>query len=397
MTKEEKLAPKTIRIALILFLLVLVSGNFNAYAELIKLKGIEISGGVTESITYNSNPGYSSVSEQGHDFANLMNFDFNLGVPFGSLHSYNFNSTADWYQYFDNKKYNQFNFGLVQSVDLIFNRAALNLHQSLVHTSIPTTRENVVISNGILKKDVNAFGYAFKADLGKLKAETGCDFEIYRAYEQYKVMDSNNITPYVEGGFEITPVLDGFTRYTYMRTQNISSVENNSNQHKIVGGLRGELSKYLVGEVNAGYSAMIFNDKNASLDNQNYYGLTFNSSLTNRLSNHTTQMLALAYEPQTSYNVGNFYKTLLLTYTATHKLNRFINLSGLFEYENAMESSGLYMNEKINYLRAGGGFDYIIAKNLSLRADYKYGDKNSNRNGKGWKQHIVTAGLNYRF
>ena len=371
---------------------------FTAYAELMNLRGVEVSGDVGESISYNSNPGYSSTTEEGHDFANLMNFDLNVGVPFNNLHRYTINTWTNWYQYFNNQKYSQVNLRLAQAVDLIFNKAAFNLHHSYEHSSIPTIEEAGIISNGILKKDVNKFGFAMSNDLGKMKTETGFDMEIYRANDLYTPLDRNTYAPYVDLAYELTPVLDGYTRYTYQRADRLASIMNDSNQHDIVAGLRGEISKYLVGQVGAGFTAMVFDQKgDSSIQNDNYYGLNFNGSLTNRLTKYTSQKIAASYGPELGYNVGNFYKNFNVTYTLTHKLNRWITVSGLVEYENMLDSSGQNVNEDIDLFGYGAHVDWLLAKDLSWRSDFKYGEKDSNQAGNSYKQVIVQSGLFYTF
>ncbi len=375
----------------------LIFGNFSAYAEVRILKGIKISGDIGDSAYFNSNPGFAPISQQGKDWGNLTNLNLNLAVPFKELHRYSISTSSNWVQYFEKQKYTQFNTRLAQSLDFVFNNAALNLHHTFEDSSDPSIKDSVFISNGILKKNVNDLGGALKANLGKLKAEGGCNVEMYRTNDLYKTLERNTYTPYLEGAFEITPLLDGYTRYTYERTERRDHSMDNSDAHAIAVGLRGELSRYLVGEIYGGYSIMNFDQKFVGSDTSGYSGAIFGGSLANRLFKNTSQKIVFSYEPEVGYNVGNYYKSYTVSYMATHKLNRFMNLNGLFEYENSRESGGSEFKEKIDSFRAGAGVDYLIAKNTSLRADYRYWEKDSSRHGKSYKQHTVTAGLNYTF
>ncbi|MEI8349005.1 MAG: outer membrane beta-barrel protein [Candidatus Omnitrophota bacterium] len=352
---------------------------------------------VSEGMLYNSNPGYADVGAREHDWANQMSAGLSLEVPFGQIHKYTLNSNTTWIKYFTNHKFNQVNNNLTHSVDFTFNRWALNIHQNFDASSVPDTNEMPIVSKELLRKRINAPGFAVRGDLGKLKLSGGFDYQDYDTNDEYKILQRKTYTPYLEGAMQITPLLDGFMRYTYTRTIRAENVLNNSHGNDVKVGLRGNLTPYLTGEVGIGYDWTDFSQSGTTGDQSNYHGLVYSGGLTNRLSKHTTQKISFSLEPEQGYSDANYYKCWTTEYMLSHTLNTKVDVNASVGYILSNESGHAYDMEKSNIWQFGTGFNYHLAKNSDLVVGYNFSDKSSNRPGKNYKQHALSTSVNYRF
>jgi hypothetical protein len=367
-----------------------------AYAEIMQ-KPAKVNIAVNEGILYNSNPGYASTPNRDHDWANQMGASLSIELPFGEIHKYSFNSNTSWVKYFSLRKFNQVNNNISHAVDFTFNRWMLNIHQNFDSTAEPNENEVGIPSNTLLRKRVNVPGFAIRGDLGKLKLSTGFDYTDYNTNDDYKMLARKVYTPYIESAFAITPLLDGYARYTYSRTIRKHHDLSSSYGNDVKVGLRGELTRYLAGEIGVGYDWLTFDSNPTSGDTSDYSGITYSGSLSNRLSKLTTQTLSLSLNPEQGYNVGNYYTYYITGYKINHTLNNRIDVNASVTYTDTHESGGDYFKEKAHIWQYGGGFNYKIAKQASLSLDYSYGDKVSNKHGKGYKQQSVSTRINYTF
>jgi hypothetical protein len=353
---------------------------------------------VSEGVMYNTNPGYADEIGREHDWANVLGATLSIELPFGEIHKYTLNTNTSWVRYYSLHKFNQINNNISHSVDLTFNRWVLNIHQNFDATSEPTTRETVIPSgNTLLRKRVNVPGFAIRGDLGKLKLSGGFDYEDYVANDEYNMLSRTSYTPYIEAAMEITPLLDGFSRYTYDRTIRKKTILNNSHSNEVQAGLRGDLTRYLTGEISAGYAWVDFTQTGNIQDDSEYHGVVYGGSLTNRLSKLTTQKLTFSLTPEQGYGVGNYYKSYTTQYTIDHTLNAKVDVNASAAYTYDKESGTSYAKEKAQIWQYAGGLKYHLAKNSDISLAYVYADKSSNRHGKDYKQQGVTTSIDYKF
>jgi opacity protein-like surface antigen len=394
----KKVHKFTFKHAIILSLSIcMVFVSYTVYPEAFRFKPLKISAAIIESIAYNSNVGYGDKGNEFSDWANKLAGKLSIELPFGNIHRYSLDVRSSWLKYFNENDFDQFNNVLTHYVDLIFNKWSVNIHHTLDASSEPRIDEMPYLEKGLLEKFANYPGIAIKGDLGKLKLSGGFDYQNYRTNKKYKLLERDAYIGYIDTAFELMPALDGFVRATYTRTNRKSSLMNDSNGYDLRGGLRGQISPYLDGEIGVGYAIMDFDAKKNS-NTSDYNNMVLSASVTNRISELTTQQASFSISPEQGYDPDtNYYKQYLAAYTITHRLNRMMNLNGLFEYLNIMESGGTHFKEKADIFRYGGGLSCAIAKNLSLVADYAYSHKKSNRHGKGYSQHIVTTGVRYDF
>ena len=372
------------------------------------IKPFKGSAAITEGIYYNSNPGYADVGNRTPSWGNKLGFDLGLELPFGELHKYSLNSHTEWKKYFDDEadEWDAVNTRVSHSLDFTFNKWSLNIHQNFQYSDEPDTAELPVLGRDLLQKTVNVPGFAIRGDLGKMKLATGFDYTNYRTNDAYRILERDVYAPWLEVGVQFTPLLDGFMRYTFTNIDRVTNEMNDSKGYDVKGGLRGELTPYLVGEIAVGYAYVDYDNTNppgsptyGGGDSSDYSGLVYSGSVTNRLSKLTTQTLSFSLAPEPGYNVGNYYTTYTAGYDITHQLNDKLTIGGLFEYIRSQESGGApRFKEDSDIWVLGSSFNYKLAKNLSLSAEYKYTEKESEvKRGKDYKQHAASVGLRYAF
>jgi len=352
---------------------------------------------VSEGPYYNSNPGYADKGNHDPSWGNKLTANLGIEVPFGSVHRYTLNSSSQWLKNFEYNKFNQVNNSIAQALDLVFNKWTLNVHYNFEDSSDPTSLEMAVVSQSLLRKKVNYPGIYAEGDLGKMKLRVGYDYQDYATNEAYDVLEYQSYTPFIDLAVKMTPLWDAFMRYTYTRTDRNSNEMNGSDDNDIKVGARGDLTPYLAGEVGVGYSDVSFDDTVTGGDDSDFSGVVYSGSLSNRISQLTTQQLSFSLSPEQGYNVGNYYTCYDTKYTITHQLNSKINIDFLTEYLTNLESGTSYDKENSKIWIYGAGFSYALAKNLNLGLDYKYSDKDSKRAGKSYVVHETSLGLNYTF
>ncbi|NQT22154.1 MAG: outer membrane beta-barrel protein [Candidatus Omnitrophica bacterium] len=389
------------KVSFLLALALILSMSFSYAANLdIHIKPFKFDLGLQDKVVYNDNVGYATNANSKSSWGNQIAAYLNVELPFGEIHNFTSNSRTDWLMYFVHNEYNQVNSNIANNLDLVFNNWSLNVHDNVDIGSEPTTRELNTITGSLLVKYVNSLGFAAQGDLGKLKLSTGFDWLTYHCNKTYELMERDAYSVFVDGAFAFTPIIDGFVHGTYARTQRPSINMNNSNQGTLSGGVRGELTPYLVGELGAGYGYTGFDKKEQATDTSDYSGVVTQCSLTNRVFKHTTQKAYFEIAPEQGYNVGNFYRTILARYNLTHQLNRKVFLGGLFEYLNSRESNGgeaWHYREVSNIWKAGANVSWAILKDLNFVAGYTYTQKASSRHGKSYRQQAVTMGARYQF
>ncbi|NQT32779.1 MAG: outer membrane beta-barrel protein, partial [Candidatus Omnitrophica bacterium] len=322
-----------LKIAILFIIISMVIGSDAAFADF-RIKPFNISLGVTESLGYSSNPGYSNKKCYNNSFYNKMQADLGVELPFGKMHRYSWNSSSDWLYNFQHSEYTTLNNRFSQSVDLVFNKWTLNIHQNLTQGQDPTVRERTVITtNSLLKRLSNNVGFVVRGDLGKLKLATGFDYLGYSANKVYNTLDRDEFSYFLEGGVELTPRITAFVRGAGEHTNRRSSNFNNNTGWSIVGGARGDITPYLVGEVSAGGAWRDYKKGANNQDSTDYAGLLCNVALTNRLSTNTTQRLSYSFSPEPGYD-SNFYRSSLLQYGVNHRLNSRITLNATVDWEN---------------------------------------------------------------
>ncbi len=384
-----------------------------AHAEFM-IRPFKGSASITESIYYDSNPGRADFKgNRDASMGNRLGLDLALELPFGELHKYSFNSSTAWSKYFSNdaEGYDNVSSKLSHSLDLVFNKWSLNIHHNFDATDEPEGAELSAVDNnrGVFRKEVQYPGFVVRGDLGKLKLALGGDYQNYRTNSRYDELERDVYSGFIEAGAQITPLLDGFFRYTYTDIERLDPMYNSSQGHDLRLGMRGELTPYLAGEVAAGYAMVYFEDTNPFTpgftgwgDSSDYEGVVFSGSLTNRLSRLTTQKFSFSYEPEVGYNVGNYYSTFIGMYNIDHQLNDKINLHGLAQYIYSKESGGVprFKEDYSEVLQFGGGIAYAVGKNIDLIADYTYTEKDSEARAataKDYIQHEASVGARYTF
>jgi uncharacterized protein (PEP-CTERM system associated) len=165
----------------------------------------------------------------------------------------------------------------------------------------------------------------------------------------------------------------------------------------VQAGLRGDLTRYLTGEISAGYAWVDFTQTGNIQDDSEYHGVVYGGSLTNRLSKLTTQKLTFSLTPEQGYGVGNYYKSYTTQYTIDHTLNAKVDVNASAAYTYDKESGTSYAKEKAQIWQYAGGLKYHLAKNSDISLAYVYADKSSNRHGKDYKQQGVTTSIDYKF
>lgn len=366
----------------------------------VKIDPINGSFSVSEGFTYNSNVAYADKGYEDSACGNILTANAALELPFGEMHKYALQSQTSWEKYFShNDDYSHVNTNLAHSLDFVFNKWMLNVHHSFVLSGDPDSVEAVVVGRKVFKKKVNYPGFAIKGDLGKMKVGTGFDYQDYKTNEDYEGLERESYATYVESGFAVTSLIDTFMRYTYTRTNKKSETASDSDGNDLRLGLRGQLTPYVVGEFGIGYSWINFEHKSTSADESDYNGIVYSAALTNRFSELTTNKLSFSYTPEQGYDSGNYFKTYLVGYNISHKLNSKINLEGLAEYVHSQESGeGRYRQKNANVWKWGAGLDYAFGKNINFGIDYNFITKDSSKiHGGDYDQHSTTVKVTYNF
>lgn len=374
----------------------LMSGNAEASDEgFFIVKPFKGSATLREGATYNTNIGRADKHNKSSDWGNVLGGGVTLLVPIAELHSYSFNIDTAWTRYFsDSDDFSHTNTVLNQSVDVVFNNWAANIHHSFDLSSDPTTSELAVVENDLLKRKVHRVGGTLFHDFNKMKLTGGVDFEVYRTNTEYDMLERDAYTAYVDTEFPVTAFFGLFARYSFANLDRKFDILNGGNQHTALGGIRGNITKYLVGNAGVGFAYTDYKN-NTDTDSKQYRNVVYSGSLTNRISNLTTQSVQFSLNPDPGYSVGNYFTTFDTCYNIMHRLNSKINLNGTAEHMYGKESGNSHFKEKYNIFLCGAGLSYSFAKNLSLGTGYNFSHRNSNRHGKDYTQHAVTAQLSY--
>ncbi|MFH1664975.1 MAG: outer membrane beta-barrel protein [Candidatus Omnitrophota bacterium] len=388
---------KVLKASIILIFAFMMACTSNAYASF-NASPFEIDLQVREGVSYNSNPAYDIRSREKSSWGSKLGETVTIQLPFGGTHRYTLLNNTDWTYYFNNNAFSHVNSNTVQSLDLIFSKWSFNLHQGFNISSTPTTEQLGIVESDLFKSVSPSAGIAATGDLGKLTLRTGFDYS-YKSYNQdYDLLDQDSYIAFADAGFEVMPVLDVFTRYTADMTKRRKDTMNDSFGNSIIGGVRGDITPYLVGEVGAGYSWYDFKKTDTAPDESDYSNMIYSGSLTNRLSRLTTQKVTFSLSPQQGYTQGHdYYKSYVTKYTITHELNDRINLNGIAAYINNAEGGAAETKEKSEIYQIGGGIKYFIAKYATLGISYDFAYKDSNLHGKDYRQHEAVVQLIHNF
>lgn len=368
----------------------------------INIKPFKITGQIREGILYNSNPGTATNSRQESDWANRLGGTINLELPFGEIHKYSVMYDTNWRKYFNHDEFSSYDNNVNQNLDLSFNKWKVNLHQSFTSGETANSIIDWAAQRGTtqkrLRRNIVGAGANVLGDLGKLQLSGGFDYSYYSANDTYNILDKDNYDFFADAGWEIMPAIDAFVRYELGFLERRKDSMNDGVRNAITGGIRGDITSYLVGEAQIGYSTFNFKRTATAPDVEDFSGLVYSGSITNRISKNTTQMLKFAYKPEAGYNPGHaYFKSNSIEYDITHRLNKVINLNGYGMYIYNKEGGGPGQRETQKIWKAGTGLNWYINKLISLGLSYDFSYRDTNLSDNDYLEHEAIVQVMHNF
>lgn len=187
--------------------------------------------------------------------------------------------------------------------------------------------------------------------------------------------------------YETTPTTDVFIQGGYIDHNYNNRSNRDSQGYSLYGGLRGDVTGKLFGDIYAGYIWQNY-DSNAYKD---YSGFGFGMNGYWNITSLTTITGNLGREVQETRIAGAAsYVGTRAHLSLDHELRRNIILSANAGYDRD-EYQGINRDDDI--WTFGGGAKYLVNRHFQLYANYNYINRNSNLNGNDYTQNRFLVGV----
>lgn len=187
--------------------------------------------------------------------------------------------------------------------------------------------------------------------------------------------------------YEATPTTDVFVQGTYINHDYNNRSNRDSQGYGLYGGLRGDITGKLFGDIYAGYIAQNYD----SATYKDYSGFGFGMNGYWNITGMTTLTANLGREVQETRIPGAAsYVETRAHLNLDHELRRNIILSLNGGYDRD-EYQGINRDDDIWVF--GGGVKYLVNHHFQLYANYNHIDRNSNLNGNDYTQNRILLGI----
>ncbi len=193
-------------------------------------------------------------------------------------------------------------------------------------------------------------------------------------------------------GYEFIDGYETFIQGTYSwtrhrRDRDFAGVNRDSDGYEIVGGLTGELTGLITGELYAGYLARNYDDSRL----EDFGGLALGGRLNWSVTQLTTITGSLSRQiRETSSSLGlgtaSSYERTLLAVGVDHELLRTLMLNGRAQYRRD-DFNGVSRKDDVYTLAAGA--TYQVNRYFTLSGGYTYEKRNSDAAGFDYSDNIV--------
>lgn len=198
-------------------------------------------------------------------------------------------------------------------------------------------------------------------------------------------------------GYEVSPGYEVFAVGLYGQTDYDDAVDDNgvnrdSDIYTIEGGTRFEISNVIAGEVAAGYTSEDFDDPTlVTVD-----GISANADVEWYVTRLTTILFGAQRRAQettiTGFNslgapaVSSGFLNTVIDFGVDHELMRNVILSAGFRYDRR-DYQGIVRED--NTYEADVRAVYLLNRNLSIAAEYRYEERNSTTNTEDFDRNFV--------
>jgi hypothetical protein len=229
--------------------------------------------------------------------------------------------------------------------------------------------------------DITRFDYQDNNDIN----EDDRDRNQYRSRLRLGYTISERLAGFVEGTYDIR---------RYDQTPNDDGVDRDSEGYSARGGVEIDITGILFGELAAGYTHREYNDDD--LDTVNGVGgggtLTWNvTPLTSIIFEAEGEIQETTVVFEGDEASANFEKRVGIDVTHELLRNVLLNANAAYirdDFEGTSRSDDTF--------QAGAGVSYLINRNLSLDATYRYSTRNSDADTAEYDRNIVRLGVTAR-
>lgn len=244
---------------------------------------------------------------------------------------------------------------------------------------------------------------AYRRNFNRIYTQIGADLTRFDFKDNDDIneddRDRNQYRGRLRAGYEISPRISAFGEGIYEirdydQTPNDQGVDRNSEGYSLRAGTEIDITGLLFGEVALGYTHREYDDD--TLDDVGGLGgggtLTWNvTPLTTIIFEGTGEVRETTVSFEGDEASGRFDKEVAVD--VTHELLRNVLLNATASYTRS-DFEGTSRSDDI--YRAGGGITYLINRNLSLDASYRYSKRDSDDNDAEFTRNIVLLGITAR-
>ncbi|MDD4004272.1 MAG: outer membrane beta-barrel protein, partial [Elusimicrobiaceae bacterium] len=187
--------------------------------------------------------------------------------------------------------------------------------------------------------------------------------------------------------------------YTFAQVKYKDNTRNNSNIHKVDGGLMGQVAPKVTGEIIAGVQ---FRDYSNNFNTASNKATTFSYGITLAWTpgvNSTLTLKGIRDNIESIYVNSRYYTSTLTDLEFEHKFGKLVgNMS--IGYENARYpeiTTGYTDKRSDDYLHVSADLDYNIQKWLKVGAGYMFRNRSSNENTYNYDDHQVACQIKATF
>ncbi|MCG5243570.1 outer membrane beta-barrel protein [Azospirillum doebereinerae] len=193
-------------------------------------------------------------------------------------------------------------------------------------------------------------------------------------------------------GYEFIEGYETFVQGTYSwtrhrRDRDFNNVNRDSDGYEIVGGVTGELTGLITGELYAGYLARNYEDSRLKDFGGLALGGRVNWSVT-QLTSITGSLSRQIRETSSSLGLGtaSSYERTIVAVGVDHELLRTLLLNARAQYRRDDFNGN---SRKDDIYTAGAGATYQFSRNLFLTGGYTYEKRNSDVTNIGYTDNLV--------
>lgn len=241
---------------------------------------------------------------------------------------------------------------------------------------------------------------AYRRNFNRIYGLVGADFTRFDFEDSDdNDRDRNQYRGRLRGGYEISPRIAGFGEGIYEirdydDTPNRGGVDRNSEGYSLRGGVEIDITGLLFGELALGYTHREYDDDD--LDDVGGLGgggvLTWNvTPLTTIIFEATGEVRETTVDFEGDEASGRFDKELGVDVTHELLRNVLLNANASYtrsDFEGTERSDDTY--------RVGGGVTYLINRNLSLDASYRFSNRQSDDSDAEYTRNIFLVGVTAR-